>query len=61
MMMVQAENHQNKQKLEELKRLINDDLYLADAIQRIAQVLSEELLEEPQAGAKHGRKRQRWL
>lgn len=57
MMMVQAENHQNKQKLEELKRLINDDLYLAGAIQRIAQVLSEELLEGPQAGVKHVRKR----
>jgi hypothetical protein len=60
-MMVQTENHQNKQKLEELKRLINDDLYLAGAIQRIAQVLSEELLEEHRAGAVHDRKRQRWI
>jgi hypothetical protein len=60
-MMVQTENHQNNQKLEELKRLINDDLYLAGAIQRIAQVLSEELLEERTLGAVHGRKRQRWV
>ncbi|AEJ18644.1 hypothetical protein [Gracilinema caldarium] len=60
-MMVQTENHQNRQKLEELKKLINDDLYLAGAIQRIAQVLSEELLEEQSRGAVHGRKRQRWI
>ncbi|MEW6564303.1 MAG: hypothetical protein ACOZCE_11705 [Spirochaetota bacterium] len=60
-MMVQTENHQNKQKLEELKRLINDDLYLAGAIQRIAQVLSEELLEGHRAGAVHDRKGQRWI
>lgn len=60
-MMVQTENHQNNNKLEELKRLINDDLYLAGAIQRIAQVLSEELLEGQKSGAIHGRKRQRWI
>ncbi|MFQ3546978.1 MAG: hypothetical protein SNJ56_01470 [Termitinemataceae bacterium] len=60
-MMVQTENHQNHRNIDELKQLIDDDRYLAGAIQRLAQVLSDELLEGKKPGVLYGRKRQRWL
>jgi hypothetical protein len=43
MMMAVGEGRDSR-KIEELKRLIDDESYLADAIRRIAQVLSDELI-----------------
>ncbi len=47
----------NSRSIEELRRLINDEDYLSDAIGRIAQVLSEELLCAKIPGAPHERDR----
>lgn len=58
MMMVQFENHHKRTRLEELKRLIDDEDYLNGAVRRLAQVLSDELIGSPKAGARHERKRQ---
>lgn len=44
--------------IEELRRLLDDEDYLADAIQRIALVLSNELLDIPLPGASDERSRQ---
>jgi anti-sigma28 factor (negative regulator of flagellin synthesis) len=41
----------NPSRVEELKKKINNEEYLNGAIQRIAQVLSNELLGIPQGGA----------
>jgi len=43
--------------IEELKRLIDDESYLADAIRRIAQVLSDELIGVRIPGATNERDR----
>lgn len=43
-------------RLEELKRKVHDDSYLAGAILRIAQVMSAEIMEG--YGASHGRRKQ---
>jgi len=56
MMMVHVGNHHDSRRLEELKRLIEDDLYLSGAVQRIAQVLSNEILGTPAAGAYYERR-----
>ncbi|HCM25400.1 MAG TPA: hypothetical protein DIC34_02425 [Treponema sp.] len=48
----------NSRSIEELKRLINDKDYLSDAIGRIAQVLSDELLCAKIPGAPHERDRE---
>ncbi len=57
MMMVQIGNHHDPRRIEELKHLIDDEGYLAGAIQRLAQVLSNEILELPKTGVFHERKR----
>ena len=57
MITVQYENQRKRKKLDELKRLINDENYLATAIRRIAQVLSDELIGTRKAGVKYERKR----
>jgi len=57
MMMVQIGNHHDPRRIEELKHLIDDESYLAGAIQRLAQVLSNEILELPKTGVFHERKR----
>lgn len=56
-MMVQIGESRDSRKIDELKRLIDDESYLADAIRRIAQVLSEELIGVRPAGAPHERDR----
>lgn len=44
-------------KLEVLRRKINNDDYLHEAIQRIALIISNELLDIPQGGASYERQR----
>jgi hypothetical protein len=46
-------------KLEQLRNRINDKDYLYEAIQRIALVLSNELLDFSQGGKYNGRQRKR--
>ena len=46
-------------KLEQLRHRINDEDYLHAAIQRLALVLSNELMEMTQEGARHERQRKR--
>ena len=46
-------------KLEQLRNRINDEDYLYEAIQRIALVLSNELLDLSQGGKNNGRQRKR--
>jgi len=57
MMMVQIGNHHDPRRIEELKQLIDDESYLSGAIQRLAQILSNEILDLSNAGAFHERKR----
>ena len=45
----------NSQKLESLRRRINDEDYLHAAIQRLALVLSKELMDMTQEGVRHER------
>ncbi|GAB1483049.1 hypothetical protein MASR2M78_18650 [Treponema sp.] len=56
-MMVQIEDLQDSRKIEELKQLIDDEDYVSNAIRRIAQVLSDELLGVNSLGALHERER----
>lgn len=56
-MMVQIGERRDSRKIEELKRLIDDESYLADAIRRIAQVLSDELIGVRLPGAPNERDR----
>ncbi|GHT55936.1 hypothetical protein FACS1894109_03540 [Spirochaetia bacterium] len=44
-------------KLERLRKKINNEDYLNGAIQRIALILSNELLDTPQGGSYHERQR----
>ena len=46
-------------RLETLRRRINDEDYLHAAIQRLALVLSKELMDMTQEGARHERQRKR--
>jgi hypothetical protein len=57
MMMVQAENQTPGSRIELLRKKIDNDDYLYAAIQRIAQVLSNELVDISQGGI--GNERQR--
>jgi hypothetical protein len=56
-MMVLVGDSRDPRKIEELRRLIDDDEYLSAAIRRIAQVLSDELVLTRNAGAPHERER----
>ena len=49
----------NSNKLEQLRRRINDEDYLHAAIQRLALVMSNELMEMTQEGVRHERRRKR--
>jgi hypothetical protein len=49
----------NTRKLELLRRRINDEDYLHAAIQRMAMVLSNELMDITQEGERHERQRKR--
>ncbi|MCL2065895.1 MAG: hypothetical protein FWG99_00325 [Treponema sp.] len=46
-------------KLEQLRRRINDEDYLHAAVQRLALVLSKELMDITQEGVKHERRRKK--
>lgn len=52
------EAYERPRKIEELKQLLEDEDYLATAIQRIAHVLSNELLDTPLSGESDERSRQ---
>ncbi len=56
-MIAQAVDRRKKDRIEELKRLIEDDGYVSAAVRRIAQVLSDELLGKGQPGVNDERKR----
>ena len=49
----------NTQRLELIRRRINDDNYLHAAIQRLALILSKELMDMTQEGTRHERQRKR--
>jgi len=49
----------NSKKLETLRQRINDENYLHAAIQRLALVLSNELMEITTKGGRHERQRKR--
>jgi len=49
----------NARKLELLRRRVNDEDYLHAAIQRLALVLSNELMDITQEGERHERQRKR--
>jgi hypothetical protein len=57
--MVHVENQRESSKLriERLKEKINNEDYLCEAIQRIAQILSNEILGIPQGGSHYERQR----
>lgn len=57
MIMVHVENQgePSKLKIEKLKEKINNEDYLYEAIQRIAQILSNEILGIPQGGPHYER------
>ncbi|MDR2741547.1 MAG: hypothetical protein LBB98_05255 [Treponema sp.] len=47
-------------RIEFLRKKINNEVYLNEAIQRIAQVLSNDILDIPQGGLVHGRQWKKW-
>jgi hypothetical protein len=47
-------------KLEVLRQKINNEEYLHEAIQRIALIISNELLDIPQGGRSYERQRKNW-
>lgn len=56
-MMVEVKESERLKKIKELKELIRDEDYLAAAIGRIAQVLSDELCGRKRSGVLHERNR----
>jgi hypothetical protein len=59
MIKVQTGDHAASFDLEDIRNRINDEDYLSEAIQRIALILSNELLDISQEGVFHERKRKR--
>jgi hypothetical protein len=59
MMLEQALNTNSDLRLELIRRRINDEDYLRAAIQRLALVLSNEILDITQEGERHERQRKR--
>jgi anti-sigma28 factor (negative regulator of flagellin synthesis) len=57
MIMVHRENKIPASRIEMLRKKIDNGDYLYEAIQRIAQVLSNEILDIPQGGMNHERQR----
>ncbi|GHU53678.1 hypothetical protein FACS189496_5180 [Bacilli bacterium] len=55
--MIRGEVQMGSVKLEQLRKKINNEDYLNGAIQRIALILSNELLDTPQGGSYHERQR----
>jgi hypothetical protein len=56
-MMMRSEDHLDSAELEILRNKINNKIYLYEAIQRIALILSNELLEIPRGENFYERKR----
>ena len=59
MIMVQSGSRLGSSELEILRKKINSEDYLYEAIQRIALILSNELLDLSQGGRNHERQRKR--
>jgi hypothetical protein len=59
MIMAQSGSRLGSSELEILRKKINSEDYLYEAIQRIAQILSNELLDLSQGGRNHERQRKR--
>ena len=59
MIMVQSGSRLESSELEILRKKINSEDYLYEAIQRIALILSNELLDLSQGGRNHERQRKR--
>jgi hypothetical protein len=59
MIMVQRDDHIDASNLQCLREKINSEEYLSEAIQRIALILSNELLDISQGGTYHERQRKR--
>ncbi|HOK00182.1 MAG: hypothetical protein N2509_01405 [Treponemataceae bacterium] len=55
MIEIREQRQYQRHSIEELKHLINDERYVTYAIQRIAQVLTEELMALPDQGEDHER------
>jgi hypothetical protein len=55
--MVQTENQLPISRIDLLRKKLDNDDYLYEAIQRIAQVLSNEILDNPQGGIFYERQR----
>jgi len=51
------EQSTNTKKIEAIRRRINDEEYLNAAIQRLALIMSKELMEMTQEGIRHERQR----
>jgi hypothetical protein len=59
MIMVQGENPLPSPRIATLKKKIHNQEYLHEAIQRIAQVLSNEILNIPGGGQRHEQRKRR--
>jgi len=57
-MIAHIEERDQSRRIEVLKRLIDDEDYISAAISRIAQVLSDELIDRRPPGEPHERQRQ---
>jgi hypothetical protein len=56
-LVVQRESQASASRIDLLKVKIHSEAYLDEAIQRMAQVMSNEILGIPQGGTVHGRQR----
>jgi hypothetical protein len=56
-LVVQRENQSRASRIDLLKAKINSEAYLDEAIQRMAQVMSNEILDISQGGTVHERQR----
>jgi hypothetical protein len=52
---IQEKDRASHVRIELLRKKLDNDVYLNEAIQRIAQVLSNEILDIPQGGLAYGR------
>jgi hypothetical protein len=57
MIILQQENQPRSSRIDYLRKKIDNKDYLYEGIQRIAQILSDELLDIPQGGAWYERQR----
>lgn len=59
MMTFYLEKKCDQKDINELKKMIHDEAYVSGAVQRIAQILSDEVLGIRRTGVEHERRRQR--